>query len=77
MIREQLLLAIAKSVEVVVEEHKDGSRTVSGLDAKRTEQIADAVLAFLRDPPIDDNCRNFVAGEYSRRNLVSFVEDIR
>lgn len=77
MIREQLFLAISKSVEVVFHELEDGSKIVSGLDAKTTELIATAVLAFLLDPPLTDNCRNFVAGEYSRRNLEAFVEDIR
>lgn len=77
MVREQLLLAISRSVEVLVGEHADGSKTVRGLDTATTELIATAVLKFLSDPPLDDGCRNYIAGLYSRRNLEAFVEDIR
>lgn len=77
MVREQLLLAIANSIEVVVRENDDGSKITCGLGTETTERIAAAVLAFLRDPPLDDSCRNYTAGEYSRRNLEAFVDDIR
>ena len=77
VVKEQLMLAIAKSVERVVAVHENGSRTVYGLDAATTEKIANAVLAFIADPPIDDSCRNYDAGLYSRRNLEAFAEDMR
>ena len=77
MVKEQLMLAIAKSVERVVGEHADGSRTVAGLDAATTEKIANAVITFLANPPLDDSCRNYGLGSYSRANLEAFVNDIR
>lgn len=77
MVREHLLLAIATSVEVVVQDHADGSRIVHGLDAASVNKIADAVLKFISDPPLDDACRNYSAGAYSRANLEAFVIDVR
>lgn len=77
MIREQLLLAIATSVEVVVQDHADGARIVRGLDATSVNKIADAVLLFVGNPPLDDTCRNYSLGAYSRGNLAAFVSDVR
>lgn len=77
MIREQLLLAIATSVEVVVGDFADGTHVVRGLDAMSVNKIADAVLQFIGNPPLDDACRNYSMGEYSRANLAAFVNDVR
>lgn len=77
MIREQLLLAIATSVEVVVQDHADGARIVRGLDATSVNKIADAVLQFIGNPPLDDACRYYSMGEYSRANLAAFANDVR
>jgi hypothetical protein len=41
----RLMVVISQSVEVTVDLHEDGSRTVRGLDAFTAEKIADAVLA--------------------------------
>jgi hypothetical protein len=77
MIKEQLMLAIARGAERVVQDHAEGSQTVRGLDASTVERIANAVLAFVADPPLGEDCRNYRLGGYSRANLEAFVNDIR
>jgi hypothetical protein len=75
--RDDLVKAIAASTQVIVAEHGDGSRIVRGLDEDTAEDIATAVLKWLREVPYEGFiAENYAAGLYSRRNIAAMIEDI-
>lgn len=75
--RDEMEVAIAKSVEVVVATHTDGTQTVRGLDADTVADIAAAIMQWLRTVPLDGYiAEGYAAGLYSRENVQALVDDI-
>ena len=67
--RDELVSVIAMAAT----EYNGGT----ALDFDAADEIASAVLAWLRECPLDGYVReHFEAGEYSRRNIEALINDI-
>ena len=76
--RDDLQAAIAKSVEVIVARHSDGSYTSRGLDGDTVSRIAGAVIGWLGQFPVENvRADNYSNGLYSRRNIAAMIADIQ